>query len=430
MKLVSLIVSVLALALVAVALPSTAEACTCGPKPDPATAEKHADAVFIGTVFSSRRVPLPSDGENVGIQQVEWQFEIIHSYKGPTGRTVVRSPASSAACGRQYEEGARYLIYAEEVDGHLTDSECSRSALTTDAQEDFDVLGLPSDSLGTAPEEGGGLRGPTTPTQTLRGLPGAPPSIATSSNIDIITSQCDTVVVGAFTGEQFTQLVQHSGDGGFVCTRGVTVTGTVELGMRNQRVVSVAPEGLTIQGNLLVAAPSVVMGAKVTGTTLLSERALGSVLVANQFEGNVVSATSQLIGVGNTCSQSCAAPGGELSLGLHVPTSATGVLRQVPRAQVAQVPREPDGSFMGWHSPETPYRPKFEDKPEKKEIDLGDLTNEWPPPLNDVDGGPSDGDIPWVPVYGKSLQDGNWSIYVPLEAGRFRQPELGFIYVF
>ena len=425
MKPSTLILSVLILGLSAVALPSVADACSCGPKAKPVIAMQEADAVFVGQMVGSRRLPADKDGALF----IEYQFEISHSYKGPIGRAVVRTPKDSSTCGRQFEDGLSYLVYAERGDSSLMDSLCSRTALVSDADEDFADLGSPPGKLESAPagEGEGTLRGPKSPAQTTIGHPGTPPSIASSPSVDIISSQCHTVLDGTFDAKSFTDVVAQVGAGGFVCTRDVTVEGNVKLDAPGLRLVALEYGGLRLKGNVLIASPTVLLGATISGTVLMSERADGSVLVGNTFQGDLVSATSQIIGVGNTCSQQCASPSGALTLGLYVPRSATGVLREVPRTQVAEVPREADGSFMGWHSPETEYRPRYEDRPVQKDIDLGDLTNEWPPPVCDLEAG-----CGFVPVYGRTLQEADatlWGVYVPLEAGRFRNPELGFLYI-
>ncbi len=418
-RLLHSIIPVLALALGLCALPSSADACTCGNDPAPQVAMDSSDAVFVGTVSASRRLPLTDDSTT---QLIEYSFEISHTYKGPTGRAVVRSKASVAACGRTFEEGVVYLVYARKTDEVLTDTQCSRTRPAADAIEDFKEIGYPTVDQPPA--------GQTIASNPTLGRPplSRPTLVATSPHLDLITAQCQTVAEGELDAAQFAELVDYTGANGFLCTRSLVVNGTVELNQPNLRIVALDHGGLRIAGNLLISAGSVLMGAKVDGTVLLSERATGSVLVGNVFGGVVLAATSQFIGVGNTCSQTCQGPSGAMTLQAHVPNAATGIVRQVPRERISELSSDELGKLIGWHTPETPYRPKYEDKPELKEIDLGDLADEWPPPSSGAD----NGGAAWVPVYGREptgSEPSIWGIYVPLEVGRFRQPELGFLYI-
>jgi len=408
MKFIALIASVLGLGLAA---PAVANACSCAPSTDVGAAAAEADAVFLAEAVGVTRVLKSSPAT------LEYTFEIKQSWKGPRGRTVVRSLEDSAACGRAFSEGAEYLVYASEVDGVLTDTACSRTAPSHEATGDIEVLNQKEDAPG--------VDGPKTAVATTRGLPGGPASIASAPNHDVVTSQCNVIAEGELSAEQLVQILTETGPYGFVCARSLVVLGNVHLDVEGLRLVGLELGDLQIQGNLLIGRPTVLMGAEVTGTVLLSERAAGSVLVGNAFKSDMLAATAHLIGVGNQCQTQCTAPGRTLELGLHVPDAATGVLQQVPTAQVAEVPRDDEGNFIGFYQPETAYRPRYEDTPELKTVDLGDLSNEWPPPVCEADTG-----CGHVPVYGNlKPTDTQWGIFVPLETGRWRQPGLGFIYV-
>ncbi len=145
----------------------------------------------------------------------------------------------------------------------------------------------------------------------------------------------------------------------------------------------------------------------------------------------MISATTDVLGLGNTCAETCQGPTGIIDLKAGVPQSATGLIQQVPRARITEATvRDPDGKFAGWISAAPPVQPEFQDKPELKEIDLGDLTNEWPPPSTDFPGGSHDADVEWVAVYGDLIEgDDNWGVFVPLETRTFRKPGKGFVLV-
>jgi len=411
---VRLVVPVLAAAVVVVALPSEAEACSCGPAPDAKVALENSAATFVGEVVGTRRLA----GDGMG--KIEYAFEIKHSYKGPTGRTTLVTNASSAACGRSFEEGEAYLVYATADDkGNLLDSTCSRTRLATAAGEDFAAIGQPKGPLESLPDGA-----------SIGQAPGPKKSLGASfeplENFDVISSQCTTLVQGPVSSVDFVQIMTYAGPGAFICTRGVTIDGNVQISEADVRIVALDFGGLSVNGNVIIAAPSVLIGGKVSGATLISERALGSVLVGNSFDGPLITATTEILGVGNQCSASCSGPNGKISLASLVPDSASGVIREVPRAGLAPVPS--DGQFLigGLGPKKDQPRPRFQDRPQLKEVDLGDMTNSWPPPP--MENPSSDADVPWlVPVYGPAT--GNLGVFIPLTPGNFRQPDVGFVIV-
>jgi|GEM_PF-5628607 len=399
-----LLVSVFALGLTLAALPSAAHACSCAPPPAPKAALEAADVVFVGTVLAADKVRDP----NGGLQVVNYTFEVSHSYKDAKEQVSVLSNESSAACGRTFTRGETYLVYASASDEGLRDSACSRSRLVANADDDFAAIGRP-------PGDFGGLIGEAT---------------VGPARIDVITSQCDVVVEGEMDSASFAEVLGFVGSGGFVCTRDVSVTGNVQIKYAGVRIVSLTHHGLSFLGNLVVSQPAVLIGASVSGTTIITERAEGSVFVANTFEGPMLTATTGLLGIGSVCKTTCAGPGGAMDLGNFIPVSARGLVRQVPTAKF--VPADsvnPDGAFAGWMPVDRQPRPKLEDKPVLKTVDPGDLTNDWPPTAA-MPGGPSDADVPWIPVYG-DLMDGqdNWGVFVPLTVGNFREPSGGFVLV-
>ncbi len=410
---VRLVVPVLAAAVAVLALPSEAEACTCGPAPAPKVALENSAAAFVGEVVGTRRLA----GDGMG--KIEYSFEIKHSYKGPQGRATLVTNGSSAACGRSFEEGEAYLVYATADDkGTLLDSACSRTRLATAAGEDFAAIGQPKGPLESLPA--GASIGQAKPATSL----GA--SFEPLENFDVISSQCTTLVQGPISSVDFTNMMAYAGPGAFICTRGVTIDGNVQISEADVRIVALDFGGLSVNGNVIIAAPSVLIGSKVTGATVISERALGSVLVGNSFDGPLITATTEILGVGNTCSATCSGPSGAISLASLVPDSASGVIQQVPRARLVQVPSD-DPLLVGGLAPKKDQpRPRFQDRPQLVEVDLGDMTNSWPPPV--LIDPTSDADVPWlVPVYGGAT--GELGVFVPLTPGNFRQPDVGFVIV-
>lgn len=122
----------LALGLGASLVPREARACSCVPPPPPAVALERASAVFVGEVRATTKA---SDLK----RQVT--FHVERAFKGVEGAEVtLTTPTSSAACGRSFEVGQRYLVYAERIEGELYDNLCTRTALVEHAKQDLDAL--------------------------------------------------------------------------------------------------------------------------------------------------------------------------------------------------------------------------------------------------------------------------------------------------
>lgn len=136
----------LSLALVLAAPPT--DACSCKPPSPPAEAMAERDAVFEARVAEVRADP--SEGRSAVT------LEVLRSWKGVDASSLtVTTSGSSASCGFHFEEGERYLVYADAVEGALWVSLCSRTAPIDSAQKDLAVLGepafVPSDSGPAAP---------------------------------------------------------------------------------------------------------------------------------------------------------------------------------------------------------------------------------------------------------------------------------------
>jgi len=105
--------------------------------PPPAEALDGASVVFEGRTFAHERL-----GTGPGPGKIRYSFEVIRYFKGDPGEKVtIETAGHSAACGRSFEEGVAYLVYARERDGKLVDNLCSRTRLSKAASEDFEVLG-------------------------------------------------------------------------------------------------------------------------------------------------------------------------------------------------------------------------------------------------------------------------------------------------
>lgn len=138
------------------AAPGVARACSCAAPPWPERAFQDSDAVFEARPFS-----MSSDSH-----RARYSFEVDRVWKGDIRpRVEVVTAVHSATCGRRYEVGTKYLVYAQRnKDGEWTDNLCSRTRTSQAAAEDLQVLGaghppvdpraVPSDSEdGAGPTE-------------------------------------------------------------------------------------------------------------------------------------------------------------------------------------------------------------------------------------------------------------------------------------
>lgn len=132
MNRLSLFLVALVLGLSTWVAPRAARACSCVPPPPPAVAMERASAVFVGTVRSTTKK---------GELRRAFTLDVERAFKGVDGSEVtIVTPGTSAACGRSFEVGKRYLVYADDVEGHLSDNLCSRTALVDDAKHDLEAL--------------------------------------------------------------------------------------------------------------------------------------------------------------------------------------------------------------------------------------------------------------------------------------------------
>jgi MYXO-CTERM domain-containing protein len=112
----------------------------------PAVAAERADAVFEARVEA---VALDAaSAETFGF--VRYDLEVLRAWKGEVGPTAqLTTRNSGAACGRALTVGKVYIFYAgKREDGELIDSSCSRTRLSSTADEDLAVLGPGNSPLG------------------------------------------------------------------------------------------------------------------------------------------------------------------------------------------------------------------------------------------------------------------------------------------
>ena len=113
-------------------------ACSCARPLPPLEAKERAAAVFSGTVISQERSPQQRDR----FQDIKVNFRVQRVWKGDIGNTVtISTNRSSAACGINFRNRQRYLVYAFDNRNELTTNLCSRTKLLANAREDLRALG-------------------------------------------------------------------------------------------------------------------------------------------------------------------------------------------------------------------------------------------------------------------------------------------------
>lgn len=157
--------SLLAVATLVVAMGAasrTARACSCLPPPAPGLALEQADVVFEGRPYAA----------SVEGGDTRYSFEVDRFWKGEPGdRVELTTASSSAACGRTFQIGTAYLVYARQAAGSgLRDTLCSRTRTMMAAEEDMEVLGAPRQPNDPPPEQDPDADAP----------PREPPRIATA----------------------------------------------------------------------------------------------------------------------------------------------------------------------------------------------------------------------------------------------------------
>ena len=113
-----------------------AYACSCEYPSSPDDALKNSDAVFSGKVLSLQETNtgyMKSSADPVVVT-----FEVDDVWKGPQTKTItVSTAASSASCGYEFQEGEKYIVYANGQESSLSTGLCSRTTLFANADEDL-----------------------------------------------------------------------------------------------------------------------------------------------------------------------------------------------------------------------------------------------------------------------------------------------------
>lgn len=114
--------------------PATASACTCAPPRSVCEEYRTADAVFDATVV---RITLISRTETIGGRERRFEekrvtLQVNESWKGPEpGPLEITTARDGAACGYDFKERKRYLVFAyRRPDGGLTVSSCGSTRQT------------------------------------------------------------------------------------------------------------------------------------------------------------------------------------------------------------------------------------------------------------------------------------------------------------
>lgn len=151
---------------------SAARACSCLPPKPPAESADNAEAVFEAT---------PTSKKPEGTMAIRYTFEVTRVFKGDVGSEVsIVTANNSAACGRDYDVGTPYLVYASthEQPDTLSDNLCSRTQPVSAATEDMQVLGRGSTPGGEDDAEDGDTPAPGAEPPRIEepaGGPAAPP---------------------------------------------------------------------------------------------------------------------------------------------------------------------------------------------------------------------------------------------------------------
>jgi hypothetical protein len=118
--------------------------CQCPAPREPAMAERHALAVFRGTVIDLIDTTVFNAAARRSDPGVAAAIRVEASWKGPLDSVIVvltRRP--SEGCGVPFRTGERYLVYAVGYRDDLQTSACLRTRRVADATEDLTSLGAP-----------------------------------------------------------------------------------------------------------------------------------------------------------------------------------------------------------------------------------------------------------------------------------------------
>ena len=121
---------------------STAHACSCRMPSPPLESLRQSDYVFAGVAEDIVFDSLNNDGTHISYGSKYVTFSVSSVWKGaPKNTLIVVTPVSGAQCGFGFQKGQEYIVYANEYNGKLRTSHCSRTKMLKRAQEDLQELG-------------------------------------------------------------------------------------------------------------------------------------------------------------------------------------------------------------------------------------------------------------------------------------------------
>lgn len=107
-------------------------ACRCMPSFSVEVSFEESSAVFSGEVIKKVQTPA---------YEYEVTFRILENYKGIKERKVlVYTGLDAATCGYAFEEGVKYLVYANRMNNKFYTNICTRTRPLSDAKEDLAIL--------------------------------------------------------------------------------------------------------------------------------------------------------------------------------------------------------------------------------------------------------------------------------------------------
>lgn len=121
---------------------TTSYACSCVEPNSVKDEVQRSSAVFSGEVIDivdkNKSASLQSSDDPIAVL-----FEVDESWKGVNQtQVVVYTERSEASCGYEFSLNNEYLVYAQEIDGTIKASYCSKTSLLTLADQDLIELGI------------------------------------------------------------------------------------------------------------------------------------------------------------------------------------------------------------------------------------------------------------------------------------------------
>ncbi|WP_313894375.1 hypothetical protein [Psychrobacillus sp.] len=122
--------------------PATSYACSCIAPPSAQEELASSSAVFTGKVIDMLDVNKHNLTQS-SADPIAFLFEVDEAWKGVTqSQVVVSTERDSASCGFPFTVNNEYLVYAQEIDGELKGTICSRTTDLASAVADIEALGL------------------------------------------------------------------------------------------------------------------------------------------------------------------------------------------------------------------------------------------------------------------------------------------------